>query len=227
MRKTNDNLILLNVLFTTALVISNVVTAKLIHTGVHLFGVSVTIPGATICYAVTFLMTDIVGEIWGKKEADRTVIVGLLGQIFASVLILLIQQLPAADASMQVTYKKLLGMNWVFVLGSLTAYVVSQKWDVWIFHTIRCKYLSTHNSTTGRWLWNNGSTMTSQIIDTIIFITISFGLGFGWLFNRQMWPTLLAMIIGQYVFKLLLAAIDTPFFYLLTRNKIKTKVACQ
>ena len=218
MKKTNTNLTLLTVIFTVALVISNVVTAKLMYTGVSLFSVKVTLPGAAVCYAITFLMTDVIGELWGKKEADATVVFGLIGQVFATLLIIFTQHLPAADEHMQQVYDALLGQNWIFVIGSLCAYVVSQRWDVWIFHKIRNRYLSSHRSNTSRWIWNNASTMTSQIFDTVIFIGISFGLGFGWFFDKKMWSPLAAMMVGQYVFKFILAALDTPFFYLLTHE---------
>jgi uncharacterized PurR-regulated membrane protein YhhQ (DUF165 family) len=61
--------------------------------------------------------------------------------------------------------------------------------------------------------------MTSQIIDTVLFIGISFGIGFGWLFKPEMWPTLAAMMVGQYALKFILAALDTPIFYFLTRER--------
>jgi hypothetical protein len=110
----------------------------------------------------------------------------------------------------------LLGQNWIFVIGSLVAYYISQSWDVWVFHKIRNKFDANPKK---RWIWNNLSTWTSQIWDTVIFIGISFGLGFGWLFNKEMLPTLGAMMVGQYILKFLLACIDTPFFYLLTRKR--------
>ena len=220
MKTTTRNLSLLNMVFATSLVISNVVTAKLWATGVTLFGIPVTLPGAAVCYAITFLCTDVIGELWGKKEANITVVLGFICQVFASILILLTQYMPAADPAMQKSYEALLGQNWIFVIGSLVAYFVSQSWDVWFFHKIRNKYIDKHGSTKGgRWLWNNGSTMTSQIFDTIIFIGISFGIGFGWFWNKAMWPTLGAMMIGQYAFKFILACLDTPFFYFLTRKK--------
>lgn len=215
MKKTNSNLIGLNMIFAVALVISNVVTAKLFATGLTLFGVPVTLPGAALCYAITFLMTDVIGEIWGKQEANRTVRWGFIAQALASVLILATQYLPAASADVQEAYNTLLGQNWIFVVGSLTAYFCSQSWDVWIFHKIRKHFSGDPKK---RWLWNNGSTMTSQIIDTVVFIGISFGIGFGWLFDSAMLPQLFVMMIGQYVLKFILAALDTPFFYLLTRR---------
>ena len=221
MKKTNSNLIGINMVFVVALVISNVVTAKLFATGINLFGSPLTLPGAALCYAITFLATDVIGEIWGKKEANRTVRWGFVGQVVATLLIVMTQYLPAADPEAQAAYERLLGQNWIFVIGSMVAYFASQSWDVFFFHKIRDKFIAKHGSTDGgRWIWNNASTMTSQIIDTVLFIGISFGIGFGWFFDRAMWPSLFAMMLGQYALKFILAALDTPFFYLLTRRKV-------
>lgn len=220
MKKTDNNLNILRIIFVVSLIISNVVTGKLFYTGIKLFGEVITLPGAVICYAITFLMTDVIGEIWGKQEANKTVKYGFIGQIIATTLIVLTRYIPAADASMQSAYIQLLGQNYIFVIGSLIAYWASQTWDVYIFHKIRNAYLFKNNtSLKGRWIWNNGSTMTSQIIDTILFIGISFGVGFGWFFDKAMWSMLVAMMVGQYIFKFILALLDTPFFILMTRNK--------
>ena len=92
MKKNDKNLMILNTLFVVSLVISNVVTGKLIYTGISIFkDTIVTLPGAGVCYAITFLMTDVIGEIWGKKEANRAVLLGLIGQVFATILIILTQ----------------------------------------------------------------------------------------------------------------------------------------
>ena len=220
MKHSKENLAILQTLFAVSLVTSNVVTGKLFYTGVQLFGVSVTLPGAVVCYAITFLMTDIIGEIWGKKEANRTVKYGFFGQLLSTALIVLTRYIPAAEPTMQEAYVQVLGQNYIFVIGSLIGYFASQTWDVFFFHTLRTKYLHRSGATVkARWIWNNASTITSQMIDTVLFIGISFGIGFGWLFDRAMWPTLAAMIVGQYVFKCLLALLDTPVFYLLTRAK--------
>lgn len=220
MKTDERNLNLLAMLFVMSLVIANVVTGKLINTGVPLFGTTITLPGAAVCYAITFLITDIVGELWGREKANMFVRNGFIGQLLATVLIIFTQFLPAADPEMQIVYEKLLGQNAIFVIGSLVAYTVSQWWDVWVFHKIRDKYIAKHGTTKGgRWIWNNASTMTSQILDTVIFIGIAFGIGFGWLFDTAMYPTLFGMMIGQYLFKALLALLDTPIFYLATRRK--------
>lgn len=218
MKKTQNNLSILQIIFTVSLVISNVVTSKLFYTGVPLFGTLITLPGAVLCYAITFLVTDIIGEIWGKKEANTTVRYGFIGQILATVLIIFTKYIPAADSATQEAYVTLLGQNYIFVIGSLIAYYTSQTWDVYIFHKIRNKFMKYGKNKGMRWIWNNASTMTSQIIDTVLFISISFGIGFGWLFDTAMWPQLFTMMIGQYLFKFFLALFDTPFFYVFTRK---------
>lgn len=220
MKKNDVNLSILNALFVVSLVISNVVTGKLIYTGISIFeGTVVTLPGAGVCYAFTFLITDIIGELWGKEQASRTVIYGLIGQVFATLLIVMTQYLPAADSNMQNSYNMILGQNWIFVLASLAAYFVSQLWDVWVFHKIRERIVAKKGNAHSRWIWNNASTMTSQIFDTVVFISIAFGFGFGWFFKKEMYVVLLSMLIGQYVFKFILALIDTPLFYLFTHQK--------
>lgn len=220
LRKTQNTLNILTTVFVVTLIIANVVSGKIIDTGVSLFGSLITVPGAIICYPVTYLVTDIVGELWGKKEANQIVKYGLIGQVVATGIIMLSAYTPYVDVEMQSAYVKLLGQNWIFVIGSLAAYLLSQHLDVKIFHKIRDNYINKHGSTKGgRWIWNNASTMTSQLVDTVIFITISFGIGFGWLWNNQ--TMLINMIIGQYAVKFIIALLDTPFFYIFTRESDK------
>jgi len=187
-------------LFIASLVIANVVTGKVLN----IFGLIV--PGAFLLYAVTFLMTDLMNELYGKDEAQRLVKAGFITSVFASVMIYLTSLLPAAVFAQDVSaaYDTLLGMNMRFVLASMVAYYLSQTWDVWVFDKLRARSDGKH-----KWIRNNISTMTSQFIDTIIFITIAF------------WgsvPELGLMIVSQYVLKLAIAAFDTPFFYFLTRE---------
>ena len=211
--------------FAVALVIANVVTAKTVQTGIPLFGSTILVPSAVVCYCITFLMTDIVGEIWGRKEARTIVIGGFACQVLALCLILVAQALPAADPAMQASFDMLLGQNGVFVIASMAGYLLAQSWDVFVFHKIRNRVLAQGGSVRSRWIWNNASTMTSQLIDTVVFISIAFGIGFGWLFDPAMIGQLGAMMVGQYLCKLALAALDTPIFYFLTRNADKREVA--
>lgn len=209
---------LCGMVFAIALVVSNMVAAKTIATGFTLFGSAVVVPSAVICYFLTFLMTDVVGEIWGRKEAQLIVRWGFVCQVIACCLIAVAQMLPAASAEMQGAYEMLLGQNVVFVIASLLAYLTSQSWDVFAFHGIRDRFMRRGKGPAWRWVWNNVSTMSSQAIDTVIYITVAFGIGMGWLFDAAMVPTLLAMMVGQYVCKFALAALDTPVFLLLTRK---------
>lgn len=215
MKPTKDNLITLNGLFIVCLIIANVVTAKVINTGLSIGATPILIPGAAITYALTFLCTDIIGELWGKEEANKAVWRGFLAQFVALLIITLTELLPSHDSAVQEAYTLLLGQTPVFVIGSLAGYLASQKWDVWIFHKIRNHF---YGDPRRRWIWNNLSTMTSQIIDTAIYIVIAFGIGMGWLWQENGISLTLAMILGQYLLKFGLAILDTPFFYLLTRK---------
>ena len=71
MQKTDYNLRLLTIIFVVSLIISNVVTGKLVATGLYFDSVQMVLPGAMFCYALTFLVTDVIGEIWGKQEANE------------------------------------------------------------------------------------------------------------------------------------------------------------
>lgn len=205
MKKTHSNLLILNTVFVTALLIANVAASKV----VSFWGL--TVPAAIVAYPLTFLMTDIIGEIWGKEEANRTVKIGVLCQLISLALITAAVALPVASfADNQEAFESILGQSGRMVVASLIAYLCSQSWDVWIFHKIRDAYVRKHGTTKGgKWIWNNVGTMTSQIIDTAIFITIGF-----W----GVVPDLPAMIASQYAVKWVYALLDTPFFYLLTRR---------
>lgn len=206
MKKTEKNLMLVNAIFVTSLLIANVVSSKIIS----FWGL--TVPAAIVAYPLTFLMTDVIGEIWGKEEANKTVKLGFICQMISLVLIGFAILLPVASfADNQTQFTAILGSSFRVVFASMIGYLCSQSWDVWVFHKIRDFYIKKHGSTKGgRWIWNNASTMTSQIIDTAIFITIAF---------VGIVPNIWAMIFSQYLIKLVYALLDTPFFYLLTNKK--------
>ena len=200
MRKTEKNLSLLNCLFVVSLIVANVVASKI----VSFWGL--VVPAAIVAYPVTFLITDVIGEIWGKEEANRTVKIGFVCQLFSLLLIGLAILLPVAPfANNQVEFKSILGQSFRCVTASLVAYLCSQSWDVYVFHKLK-----NINGEKHKWIRNNLSTMTSQIIDTAIFITIAF---------IGSVPNIFTMIISQYVIKVVYALLDTPFFYILTRKR--------
>lgn len=213
MNKCDKNLVLLQVIFVSALIVSNVVASRLMI----VFGLIV--PAAVVCYPITYLITDVIGELWGKKEANRTVVLGLIGSIVSTVLFLLsINIFIPVDADFNNKVHQVLGINYLFTGASLICYLISQFLDVFIFHKIRdyVKCRLPENWFAQRWMWNNGSTMLSQIVDTIVYITIAFGLGMGILFKNP--SQLLFMIFSQYIIKFCLALLDTPIFYILTRK---------
>lgn len=219
MKKTNENLLMIYVIFVISIVVANIVGCKVIDTGWNLFCIPLALSGGAITYAFTFLCTDIIGEIWGKKEANRAVRYGFVGQLFAIALIIATQYTPTNDVSMQKAYETLLGQSPMFVLGSLCAYTCSQTWDVYIFHKIRNKFIYRKNGTKYRWIWNNASTCTSQIFDTAIYAIVAFGIGMGWFWKEGGLSMLIGIIIGQYLLKFCLAICDTPFFYWFTRKE--------
>lgn len=199
MQKSQKNLLLLNGIFITSLIVANILASKV----VTIWGF--VLPAAVVAYPLTFLMTDVIGEIWGKEEANRTVKNGFICQAISVVLILLAILLPVAPfADNQAEFQSILGQSFRVVFASMIGYLVAQCNDVFIFHKLKDKYNGKH-----KWLRNNVSTLLSQLLDTAIFITIAF---IGTV------PNILTMIMSQYVVKAVYALIDTPFFYLLTRK---------
>lgn len=223
MKKTENNLYLLYMLFGVLLVTANCIASKVWDTGIPFMGGTITLTIGVISYPFTFLCTDVIGELWGKEKAGLAVRFGFVAQLIATALIIVARYATPVDPEVQTAYVTLLGQQWVFVVASLTAYFCSQSLDVVLFHTIRSKYIERHGSTKGgKWIWNNVATMTSQFVDSVLYAGIAFGLGFGWLFQTEMRPVLLGMILGQWLFKVIVAACDTPLFYLLTRNSERT-----
>lgn len=201
MKKTETNLALLTSIFVMSLVLANILASKILMIG------NLVIPSAVVAYPITFLMTDVIGEIWGKEQANKTVRIGLFCQLMALGLIIAAIFLPIAPfANNQDMFVGILGSSLRVTLASLIAYMCSQSWDVFVFHKLKDKSIKH------KWLRNNASTMTSQIIDTAIFITIAF---YGTV------PSILTMIVSQYIVKLIIALIDTPFFYALTKTNNK------
>jgi len=184
-------------LIVTEIILSNILVMKLIN----IFGITSTL--GNITYATIFFATDILSERYGKKEARRAVWVGFAASVISLVIITFALWLKPAPAD--TTNKHLLGLFHFYprvLLASWTAYIISQNHDVWAFHFWRKK-------TGGRFLWfrNNASTMVSQLIDSVLFVTIAF-LG---VFPASVF---LEVLITTYFVKWIIAAFDTPFIYL-------------
>lgn len=219
MQKTQKNLYLLYMLFGALLITANCIASKVWDTGIPFMGGTIQLTIGVISYPFTFLITDVIGELWGKRKASLAVKYGFIAQVLSTGLIVAARYFTPVNPDVQNAYVTLLGQQWVFVLASLAGYSLSQSWDVAMFHKIRDAYIKKHGDIKGgKWLWNNGSTITSQLIDSIVYASIAFGFGFGWLFDSKMRPALFGMVLGQWLFKVIVALCDTPFFYLLTRG---------
>lgn len=160
------------------------------------------VPAGTVAYSITFPITDIVDEVYGKRRAVYIVWAGLLAEIGMLILIGMDYLLPALEPGQQSLFERVFSPQLRIVLGSIVAYLASQHHDVWAFWKWR-------EITHGKFLWirNNASTMTSQLIDSAIFTTIAF-------YGTVPLDILLNMIVTMWLFKILIAALDTPFVYL-------------
>ncbi len=184
--------------FVTSLVISNVIATKLIS----VFGFIV--PAGVVAYPITFLMTDIIGEVWGKQVVKKVVWAGFFCSILAMALGLIAVYLPPAPFyTQQEFFAGLFGTVGRITIASLIAYLVSQFNDVHVFHYLKDKTNGKH-----LWLRNNVGTISSQFFDTAIFITIAF-------YGTMPIADLAMLAFSQWLFKVVIALADTPFCYLL------------
>jgi uncharacterized integral membrane protein (TIGR00697 family) len=207
--------------FVVVLVLTNIIGVKLFLAFPEtlpkgLFGEAITLTTGLITYPVTFLLTDIVCEVFGRRRANLMVTSGFVMSLISLVLIQISLVLPGSPAwpsgnpdyatvdEMQRAFESVFTLPGILIFGSMTAYLAAQLLDVKLFHFWK-------EVTRGRHLWlrNNASTMTSQLVDTIIVNSIFLGLGLG-----LDWTLVGKIIAASYLFKLLIAAADTPFVYL-------------
>ena len=156
-------------------------------------------------YPITFLVTDIVSEIYGREKADRIVVSGFISSIFIMGVVMVGDIAAATDWSPvnDNTFHRVFGLFGPAVFASMTAYVIAQFIDIRIFHFWKRKTNNRH-----LWLRNNGSTIFSQLIDTIsvLFLLCSFGV--------IDWVRFYPLLLNGFLFKMLVALFDTPLFYL-------------
>ena len=203
-------------LFVTALVTAQVTAAKVLQfpspVALPFTGQSLLLPGAALAYALTFFASDCYAELYGKRAAQVVVNVAFFMNFVLLALVASTIAAPAAPNSVPPEqFAAVLGASGNIVAGSLVAYLVSQNWDVYVFHRLREAFDGEY-----LWLRNVGSTATSQAIDTVLFVGIAFYLLPQFLGVGPQLPTaaVLGLMIGQYALKLLIALVDTPFVYL-------------
>ncbi|GAD52183.1 putative preQ0 transporter [Halarchaeum acidiphilum MH1-52-1] len=206
--------VVLVALFVTALVTSQLTASKILafHVPVSLpvTGSTLVMPGAALAYAVTYFATDCYSELYGRRAATVVVNTGFAMNFVLLALVWSTIYAPAASSSVDPeTFATVLGSSTSIVAGSLCAFLVSQNWDVVVFHALRRRTDGAH-----LWLRNIGSTATSQAIDTVIFVGVGFWLAPSLLGGHPLPGAVLAsLMVGQYLLKLLIALCDTPFVY--------------
>lgn len=203
-------------LFMTALVTAQLTASKVLGFTLPLalpvVGSTLVLPGASLAIAIMFFASDCYTELFGRRAAHVVVNVGFVMNFVLLALVWSTIAAPAAPSSVDPDqFAAILGASSNIVIGSLVAYLLSQNWDVFVFDRIRAW-------TDGKYLWlrNIGSTATSQAIDTVVFVALGFYvspivLGIG---DPIPQSVLVSLVIGQYLLKLMIAIIDTPFVYL-------------
>ena len=193
--------IILAGIFIASLITCNLIANKFVtvNLGFKVFIVSAGI----LPYPLTFLVTDLISEIYGQKKANLIVFSGFVASIFVLSFLLLGAQFNSIPNSIvdDFTYNAVFQNAWRLITASMVAYLFAQFIDVRVFHFWK-------KLTNGKHLWlrNNGSTIASQLIDTTLVISILF---------VGVWDTnqILSAIIDGWIFKMLMALIDTPIIY--------------
>lgn len=194
----------LGALFIASLVVSNLIFQKFFYWdffGIYRFEISVGI----LPYPITFLITDIISEVYGKKKANQVVTTGIFASVFSLMIVYVANNAPAIASSPvdDSLFTKVFGQTALAVLASMLAYLTAQYIDIYIFHFWK-------KVTKGKMLWvrNNFSTFTSQFVDTfaVLFLLCSF--------NILSWDLFPGLLISGFLFKVLIAFLDTPILYL-------------
>ena len=201
--------LLLGALFITSLVVSNLIFQKFFYWcpvdieifGSKLFEISVGI----LPYPITFLITDLISEIYGKKRANDVVVVGIFASLFSLLIIYVGSHVPATSWSYvdDKMFNKVFGNSAIAVFASMLTYLFAQFVDIQIYHFWKRLTKGKH-----LWLRNNFSTWFSQFVDTftIVLLLCTFGI--------IDWANFKGLLISGFLFKVLVAALDTPFLYL-------------
>ncbi|MBL4663688.1 MAG: queuosine precursor transporter [Flavobacteriaceae bacterium] len=195
--------LILAALFICSLVVSNLIFQKFFtwdFFGIYTFEISVGI----LPYPITFLITDLISEVYGKKKANQVVSAGIFASFFSLLIVYIANIVTATDWSPvnDELFSIVFGATVVAVFASMVAYLLAQYIDIQIFHFWKRVTKGKH-----LWLRNNFSTFLSQFVDTftVLFLLCSFG--------KISWDLFSALLLSGFLFKILIAAIDTPFLY--------------
>ncbi len=191
-----------------SVILANIQVTK----NVMLFGMEATL--GNIVYATGFLATDILSELYGKRESIKAVAIGFFS-LLAMTIIMQVALLfePAASDIAHPSLSLVFGLMPRIALGSLIAYVISNLHDIWAFDFWKRKKPGRNTL----WLRNNLSTFVSQFIDTLVFTLIAF-------YGVYPSSVLIQIMISTYLLKWVVAMLDTPFMYLARNWSEKQKL---
>lgn len=182
---------------------------------IQAFGMEMTL--GNILFASTFLVTDIASETYGKKTAQKTVILG----IATSIIFILISQSwmlyqPSETDWVTPSIRKIFSTTPRMMLASLSVYAFVQMFDVWLYHLwwdFTLKKFDDKKSFL--WLRNNGSTLLSQLLNSVLFTWAAF-------WNIYETKTLFSIAISSYIIFIITSLADTPFIYVARKIFDKT-----
>lgn len=192
---------ILSTSFAVIVVISNIISVKMVK--LPLFG-DFSIPVGLITYPLTFLLSDLVTEIYGAKKAKLMVYVALGMNLVSFGIIELALVIPAHSAEEQRAFQAIMGLSGLRIFSSLAAYIAAQVVDIQLYAWIK-------RLTNSRFLWlrNNGSTFASQIVDTVIVDLI-----FLWWGLSMPMAEVVPIMVFAYAYKAFFSLAGTPLFYL-------------
>lgn len=190
-------------LFITALVVSNLIFQKFFYWdffGIYTFEISVGI----LPYPITFLITDIVSEVYGRKKANQMVTTGIFASFFSLLIVHISATVPSTTWSPvdDSLFTTVFGATAIAVFASMMAYLLAQYIDIQLFHFWKRLTKGKH-----LWLRNNFSTFLSQLVDTATVLLLLCS------FNKIEWSLFGGLLLSGFLYKVLVAITDTPFLY--------------
>ena len=194
--------LILTGIFIASLVASNLIFQKFFTW--NFLGINFELSVGIIAYPVTFLVTDLISELYGQKRANQVVVSGFFASVFTTLLVLVSVNATAVNWSPidNLTFKKVFGLTGPAFFASMVAYLTAQLIDVRIFHFWKRLTKGKH-----LWLRNNASTMFSQLVDTSVILIILCTAGV------IEWERFFGLWIMGWLFKVFVALIDTPIIY--------------
>jgi len=194
--------LILTGIFIASLVASNLIFQKFFTW--NFLGINFELSVGIIAYPVTFLVTDLISELYGQKRANQVVVSGFFASVFTTLLVLVSVNATAVNWSPidNLTFKKVFGLTGPAFFASMVAYLTAQLIDVRIFHFWKRLTKGKH-----LWLRNNASTMFSQLVDTSVILIILCTAGV------IEWERFFGLWVMGWLFKVFVALIDTPIIY--------------